>query len=292
MHMTFIRMFPRFIALVLTINFLFLSPALLAQTIIVGDDNPVVGVAPGGSSTTGVGIPMAVWTNTLNGCRLATCSRTAFVYNKTLMTASGFTPGTVLDKISFKAGATTTITPSGTLTLYIREVNANPITGSNVWSTLISGATQVFQAPVSLQQIQGQYVAAFDISNFTYTDPVNNHLLLAVEYSNNQTCNPNISSVLNWVYSTYTNGNGTWARIGTDQNFPPASACVTNLSTGSSTVNFPNTRFDVIGGNPPPLHRPFYSNLYPASLFHYCKFRLPFLDQRQRRRTRALHQYR
>ena len=256
MHMTFIRMFPRFIALVLTINFLFLSPALLAQTIIVGDDNPVVGVAPGGSSTTGVGIPMAVWTNTLNGCRLATCSRTAFVYNKTLMTASGFTPGTVLDKISFKAGATTTITPTGTLTLYIREVNANPITGSNVWSTLISGATQVFQAPVSLQQIQGQYVAAFDISNFTYTDPVNNHLLLAVEYSNNQTCNPNISSVLNWVYSTYTNGNGTWARIGTDQNFPPASACVTNLSTGSSTVNFPNTRFDVIGGNPPPCTAP------------------------------------
>ena len=254
--MTFIRMFPRFIALVLTINFLFLSPALLAQTIIVGDDNPVVGVAPWGSSTTGVGIPMAVWTNTLNGCRLATCSRTAFVYNKTLMTASGFTPGTVLDKISFKAGATTTITPSGTLTLYIREVNANPITGSNVWSTLISGATQVFQAPVSLQQIQGQYVAAFDISNFTYTDPVNNHLLLAVEYSNNQTCNPNISSVLNWVYSTYTNGNGTWARIGTDQNFPPASACVTNLSTGSSTVNFPNTRFDVIGGNPPPCTAP------------------------------------
>jgi hypothetical protein len=256
MHMKFISMFPRFIALVLTINFLFLSPALLAQTIIVGDDNPVVGVAPGGSSTTGVGIPMAVWTNTLNGCRLATCSRTAFVYNKTLMTASGFTPGTVLDKISFKAGATTTITPSGTLTLYIREVNANPITGSNVWSTLISGATQVFQAPVSLQQIQGQYVAAFDISNFTYTDPVNNHLLLAVEYSNNQTCNPNISSVLNWVYSTYTNGNGTWARIGTDQNFPPASACVTNLSTGSSTVNFPNTQFDVIGGNPPPCTAP------------------------------------
>ena len=256
MHMKFICMFPRFIALVLTINFLFLSPALLAQTIIVGDDNPVVGVAPGGSSTTGVGIPMAVWTNTLNGCRLATCSRTAFVYNKTLMTASGFTPGTVLDKISFKAGATTTITPSGTLTLYIREVNANPITGSNVWSTLISGATQVFQAPVSLQQIQGQYVASFDISNFTYTDPVNNHLLLAVEYSNNQTCNPNISSVLNWVYSTYTNGNGTWARIGTDQNFPPASACVTNLSTGSSTVNFPNTQFDVIGGNPPPCTAP------------------------------------
>ena len=256
MHMKFICMFPRFIALVLTINFLFLSPALLAQTIIVGDDNPVVGVAPGGSSTTGVGIPMAVWTNTLNGCRLATCSRTAFVYNKTLMTASGFTPGTVLDKISFKAGTTTTITPSGTLTLYIREVNANPITGSNVWSTLISGATQVFQAPVSLQQIQGQYVAAFDISNFTYTDPVNNHLLLAVEYSNNQTCNPNISSVLNWVYSTYTNGNGTWARIGTDQNFPPASACVTNLSTGSSTVNFPNTQFDVIGGNPPPCTAP------------------------------------
>ncbi len=91
------------------------------------------------------------------------------------MTASGFTPGTVLDKISFKAGATTTITPTGTLTLYIREVNANPITGSNVWSILISGATQVFRSRFPATN-SWQYVAAFDISNFTYTDPVNNHL--------------------------------------------------------------------------------------------------------------------
>jgi len=200
--MKLICLIHRLFALGLTINVLFLAPAALAQNIIVGDDNPVVGVSPGGNSTTGVGIPMAVWTNTLNGCRLATCSRTAFVYNKTLMAASGFTPGTIIDKISFKAGGTTTITPSGTLTLYIREVNSNPITGSNVWSTLISGATQVFQAPVSIQQTQGQYVAAFDIANFTYTDPANNHLLVAVEYSNNQTCNPNVSSVLNWVYSS------------------------------------------------------------------------------------------
>ena len=213
----------------LACHFLFFAPTLGAQTIIVGDDNPVVGVSPGGSSATGVGIPMAVWTNTLNGCRVATCSRTAYVYNKTLMTASGFTPSTVIDKISFKAGGTTNVTPSGTLTLYIREVNSNPITGSNVWSTLISGASQVFQAPVSIQQIQGQYVAAFDITNFTYTDPANNHLLLAVEYSNNQTCNPNVSSILNWVFSSYTNGNGTWGRIGTDQNFPPANSCTANL---------------------------------------------------------------
>ena len=229
---------------------------LNAQSIVVGDDNPVQGVSSGGSSTTGVGIPMAVWTNTLNGCRLATCSRTVFVYNKALMAASGFTPGTIIDKISFKAGGTTTVTPTGNLTIYFREVNSNPVTGSNVWTTLISGATQVYQAAVSVQQIQGQYVNAFDVNNFTYTDPVNNHLLVAVEYSNNQTCNPNVSSVLNWVYSTYTNANGTWSRIGTDQNFPPSSACTANLTTGSSTINFPNTAFNVIGGNPPPCTAP------------------------------------
>jgi hypothetical protein len=229
---------------------------LNAQSIVVGDDNPVQGVSSGGSSTTGVGIPMAVWTNTLNGCRLATCSRTVFVYNKALMAASGFTPGTIIDKISFKAGGTTTVTPTGNLTIYFREVNSNPVTGSNVWTTLITGATQVYQAAVSVQQVQGQYVNAFDVNNFTYTDPANNHLLVAVEYSNNQTCNPNVSSVLNWVYSTYSNANGTWSRIGTDQNFPPASGCVANLSTGSSTINFPNTQFNVIGGNPPACTAP------------------------------------
>ena len=229
---------------------------LNAQSIVVGDDNPVQGVSSGGSSTTGVGIPMAVWTNTLNGCRLATCSRTVFVYNKALMAASGFTPGTIIDKISFKAGGTTTVTPTGNLTIYFREVNSNPVTGSNVWTTLISGATQVYQAAVSVQQVQGQYVNAFDVNNFTYTDPANNHLLVAVEYSNNQTCNPNVSSVLNWVYSTYSNANGTWSRIGTDQNFPPSSACTANLTTGSSTINFPNTAFNVIGGNPPPCTAP------------------------------------
>jgi hypothetical protein len=73
------------------------------------------------------------------------------------MAASGFTPGTIIDKISFKAGGTTTVTPTGNLTLYFREVNSNPVTESNVWTTLISGATQVYQAAVSVQQVPAQW---------------------------------------------------------------------------------------------------------------------------------------